>query len=383
MKNVLILLDNSFESDRRVLMTAKSLVENGYVVNLLAVKHKKLEDREEIEGFKVTRIFEEDIFDPKKIFCFKKYANIIINDFSFDIVHANDQTMLYLGSLLKKSKPQIKLIYDSHELFRAWPINTNAKGLTYVKSIIVRKFLQYREAKNIKKADALITVNESIRNDLLFHFDLKINSVSIRNLPLNQKVNLKNNLREKFGLDVNAKILIYIGSNIYPKSINIEQVISEFANKENVYMIFICSFNWGKIEVEKFAKSIRVNNLFFHEKIPLKDINDYLSQADVGIVSSWNKKDLSYWYGLDNKLFEYMMAEIPILATKQPEYINIVEKYGIGICINPETESYFDAFQKILNDTEKFKNNLIIAKKTLNWEEESKKLINFYTELLN
>jgi len=381
MNKILFLLDNPFTNDRRVHREAKSLVAAGYHIDLIAVKTQQTAVYEEIDGIKVHRLLSQDIYDIKKSSCFKKYTKEIIEKFDFDIIHANDQAMLNLGVKIKKQKRNIKLIYDSHELFRAWPLNTSGNIFILLKSIIVRKLLQNREARNIKKIDGLITVNESIRNDLILHFKLKINSVSIRNIPeLTYDVQGKNILRKEFNLKADDKILVYIGANIYPKTINIEQVINEFANIPNTFMIFICAFNWGKKAVEDHASKLGVENLLFHDLVPPYLINTYLSNADVGIISSWNKQDLSYWYGLDNKLFEYMMAEIPILATKQPEYVEIVEKNNIGICINPEIENFYDAFKKIIANRDYYVENINKVKLFLNWEKESNKLIEFYKE---
>ena len=96
--------------------------------------------------------------------------------YEFDIIHAHDQVMLNIAVKLKKITGK-RIIYDSHELFRCWPLNTSAKGFTMLKSKIVRRILINREAKNIKKIDGLITVNESIRNDINTHFHLNIPSI--------------------------------------------------------------------------------------------------------------------------------------------------------------------------------------------------------------
>lgn len=377
MKKILMLLDNTFSNDRRVYKEALSLVNDGNRVILLAIKKNDLPDIEIKEGISVYRIFTKEIFDVKKYRIFSKYVDYILAN--FDLIHAHDQTMLHLGVQLKKKKKSLILIYDSHELFHAWPINTTAKGIIYIKTIIVRWYLKQREKKNIKNIDGLITVNESIRKNLLNYFKLNVKSISLRNIPEFENSNGRSNiLREKFNIPESAFILVYIGSNIYPRTINIEQVIREFSNQENIFMVFICKFNWGKEAVEDYANKFGTKNLYFHDLVPPYQINKYLSDADVGILSAWNKRDLSYWFGLDNKLFEYMMAEIPILGTKQPEYVNIIERYNIGICINPDEEKYLDAFKLILSNYNQYKNNLIKAKKELNWENEKWKLLDFY-----
>ena len=378
-KTILFLLDNPYSNDRRVMREAEALNQSGdFTVQVIATFESNFSKQEMINGVQIDRLFLTDIKDIKDFNAHSKYASIIADKYDFDSIHAHDQVMLSIALKLKRITGK-KVIYDSHELFRCWPLNTKATGITMLKSKIVRKILINREARNIKKIDGLITVNESIRNDLNTNFKLDVPSVSIRNVPEIPPVSYKSNiLREEFNIDNSTKLLVYIGNNVYPNTINIEQVIDEFANQPNTVFVIISQLNWAQKEVEKYVDSIKAKNIFFRDVVPPDEIPMYLSSADVGIVSSWNKKDLSYWYGLDNKLFEYMMSEVPILATRQPEYIKIVEEYNMGECINPETENFHTAFLKIIEKKETYKSNITKTKKILNWACESKTLIEFY-----
>ena len=136
---ILILLDNPFTNDRRVYREAKSLIILGCDVTLVCVKKIGVPEYENIEGIEVYRIFEMDIFDIKKTKCFNRYASIIKDKFSFDIMHANDQTMLHSAVKIKTLIASSILVYDSHELFHAWPLNIsnyNSKWI-WLKSFIV------------------------------------------------------------------------------------------------------------------------------------------------------------------------------------------------------------------------------------------------------
>lgn len=386
-KNILILLDNPFTNDRRVYRIAKSLVNLGLDVKLLACKKEGCLEKENIDGIEVERIFEKDIFDIKNQKCFKNYAKQILENYKFDIVHANDQTMLNLGALLKKSSTDLVLVYDSHELFHAWPLNIsnfNSKWI-WLKSYIVRKILIKRELKNSKHIDYLITVNTSIEKILLKYFALKEQSCVIRNIPNKiQKLKKANILKDRFNLKDSTKILVFIGANIYAKTLNLEQVIDEIGNKTDRALIFICAFNINSKPVIDYVNSKNYKNIFFHDLISPNDIPQYLSSADIGLVPTWNKKDLSYWLALDNKLFEYMHSHIPILATKQPEYVRIVENHKCGICVNPDNNNaYIIGLEEILANYSYFKQNTINAAANLNWENEELVLHKFYKQLLD
>ena len=385
MKKILVLLDNSFTNDRRVSREAETLVGVGFDVNLVAVKGKELPEREDINGVKVHRILNRDIYDIKKSSCFKRYASEIVRSFEFDIIHANDQAMLHLGTCIKKIKPSVTLVYDSHELFHSWPLNvSNFNSFSILlKSYLVRKLQIIREKRNHKYIDQIITVNDSLANDLRKYLKAKKQVCVVRNIPEKSNLVEKTNiLREKFGISQSTKILVFIGANIYPRTLNLEQVIDEFANVPNRALIFICGENKNAEPIHEYVKAKSATNVYFHGLITPGEISSYLSSADVGLVPTWNKNDMSYWFALDNKLFEYINAGIPILATQQPEYRNIVETYKCGICVNPdEKEAYINGFDAILNDYAVLQKNTIVASNILTWENEQEKLIELYKSL--
>jgi alpha-maltose-1-phosphate synthase len=375
---VLMLLDNPFTNDRRVMKEAETLVENNFIVEIICTKQKGLIEREFISGISVKREIE-----------YKRQLSEKISKDNIDILHCHDQEMLNLGGLIKsikknKYKEDICLIYDSHELFHSYPLNISnySNFILYLKSLIVKKFQILREKNNNKFIDYLITVNGSLANNLKEYFQLKENPVIVRNIPDYVSTKTENIIREKFNIPEEQKVLVFIGANIYPKTLNLEQVISEFANDKNITLVFIAKKNAFQKDIEVFVTQIGANNILFHDIVHPVEIIKYLSSCDIGLVPTWNKKDLSYWYALDNKLFEYLMAEIPILATQQPEYVNIVDKYKIGICINPDEEgAYLKGFNQIIKNYDFYKENTKLAKEELNWNNEKQELLNLYQKI--
>ncbi len=384
-KKILVLLDNQFTHDNRVYRESVTLAAHGYDVTLLATKKAYLKDHETVDNVKVFRVFNDDIFNIKKPGCFKQYAKQITEEFSFDIIHANDQTMLHLAARIKKLRPGTIVIYDSHELFHDWPINlSNYNNLWLgLKSYVVRKMQVVREKRNRQAIDYLITVNQSVADNLKHYFKLKHQPAVIRNLPEPARFNSKRNtLRQIYNIPENTRILVFIGANIYAKTLNLEQVLNEFHNRKNTALVFIASKNMNSKAIMEYVKNNKIKNVFFHDLIKPSQIPEYLSSADVGLVPTWNKKNLSYWYALDNKLFEYIHAGIPVLATKQPEYANIVETYDCGVCVNPDTKNaYLNGFETILNHYDHFQTQAKKAAKQLNWENEQKKLVALYDTL--
>ena len=205
----------------------------------------------------------------------------------------------------------------------------------------------------------------------------------MRNIPeKSNTVDKTNILREKFGIPGTTKILVFIGANIYARTLNLEQVIDEFANVKDKAIVFICGENKNAEPIHEYVRAKNAGNVFFHGLIAPSEIPLFLSSADAGLVPTWNKNDMSYWYALDNKLFEYINAGIPVLATQQPEYRNIVENYNCGVCVNPDEKgAYLIGFNYILDHYAELQAKANSASEILTWENERGKLVELYKSL--
>jgi len=85
---------------------------------------------------------------------------------------------------------------------------------------------------------------------------------------------------------------------------------------------------------------------------------------------------------LPNKLFDYIYAGVPILATPLIELKNIIQKYEIGDFIkNHDPEHIAKTISTMLKDEKRltmYKANTRIAAAELNWENEKKTLIEIF-----
>ncbi len=381
---IVMLLDNSYTNDGRVEREAESLAAAANNVVLFCVKNSMLPDNEIRNSVVIKRIFDPQLHDFWKTNLLFIHKEIIIAE-KPDVLHCHDQLMLHLGASVKKSLPNCILIYDSHELFHSWPLNVSnySSKILFLKSWIVRKYQIARERNNAKNINYLITVNKSIAAILEKYFKLKNPALTIRNIPV--KVDFTTDptfLRKKFDIPDSTKILVFIGSAIYPKTLNLEQVIDEVGDQPGLAFVIIAGEQGGKKEIVNYVKSKDYRNIYFHSKVPFPEIGNYLASCDVGLVPTYNKSDLSYWLALDNKLFEYILAGLPVLATVQPEIAAVVEKYSAGVCIIPDYKNaYLDGLKKILENIGFYKENSKNAGVSLNWQHESKELLQFYSKL--
>jgi glycosyltransferase involved in cell wall biosynthesis len=202
------------------------------------------------------------------------------------------------------------------------------------------------------------------------------NDLVIRNLPLFQKSNSPVNFCDLLGINNSKKILLYQGVILLGRGI---KMIFELIQSTDEF-IFVIVGGGEKLDYFKnLANEMNIREkVYFVGKIPQDKLIDYTAGAFIGLTLIENVS-LSYYYALPNKLFEYMMAGIPIISTKLPQMEKIIEEYKIGFCVQEnDIEGLKNILFKLLNDQllyNEVKNNCHNASKELNWENEIQKFI--------
>jgi glycosyltransferase involved in cell wall biosynthesis len=117
--------------------------------------------------------------------------------------------------------------------------------------------------------------------------------------------------------------------------------------------------------------------VIFMGKILPEELPAYTESADIGISLEENL-GLSYRYALPNKIFDYIQARLPVLASDLPLYNQLVKDFKIGEILekrNPDSLAFL--IEKIYANKESYKESLNKAADQFNWNIEKKKLIKF------
>lgn len=376
-----MLLDNPFVADRRVQGEAASLAAAGHEVTLLATRAEGRPSAEVVDGVSVRRLFGPEIFDVKRPGYVQTLAREIAAG-TFDVIHCHDHWMLNLGAHVKRHMPRAVLVYDSHELFGHWPLNLSDGAGTFLrlKSRLVRAYCVWRERSNAARVDRVVTVNASLARELERDLRLARPATVVRNIPPAGTVpEGDRTIRATLAIPADQRILVCIGARLHRSTLNLEQVMEELADRDDVALVLIAG---DHRDLQRLATAKGYRNVYFHPFVPPDRVTSVLSGCDVGLVPTWNKRDLSYWYALDNKLFEYIAAGIPVLATRQPEYLRIVEGYGVGVCVDPDqTGAYSSGLSTILDAYPAWRERVLAARRELTWENEQGRLLELYEEL--
>ncbi len=126
----------------------------------------------------------------------------------------------------------------------------------------------------------------------------------------------------------------------------------------------------------------------FPGKVSHAEVVELLSQCSCGVAlaqpcanSGWNLGTLG-----NTKLFEYMMAGIPVVCTNFILWKELTDRWQCGICVDPEnTAEIASAIRYLLDHLEEARrmgqNGRKAVEKAYNWEVEEKKLLALYQEL--
>ena len=107
-----------------------------------------------------------------------------------------------------------------------------------------------------------------------------------------------------------------------------------------------------------------------------------LTRGALAGLAPFQALSVSYLYTLPGKLFEYIQAGVPVIATALPEIRKVVEGYGVGICVEDDKpETMAAALRRMLAEPGPragFLRNLPAAQADLCWEAEEVRYLELY-----
>jgi glycosyltransferase involved in cell wall biosynthesis len=119
------------------------------------------------------------------------------------------------------------------------------------------------------------------------------------------------------------------------------------------------------------------DRVIFTGMISQNELINYTAGADIGLVLIENIS-LSYYYALPTKLFEYIMAALPLLSSDLPQMKEIIEKYNVGESISiGDDENIINVIRKWISEPDLlvlYRKNCQSAALELNWQEEYKRV---------
>ena len=364
---------NSFTNDSRVLKSGKSLVAAGYQVRVIALHDgSELASKETIDGIAVYRVELRSKgwskWKPVQLLKYAEFVFRVCRDYQgAEILHCNDLNALFAGVVCKcvsRNKPLI--VYDAHEH------ESERNGF----STLMRRVTRWVERALLPHADRVITVSSSIADDYEKIYRIARPEV-IYNAPYFSERLGSNILRTRLGIAERQKIFLYQGALVPGRGIEVALRVFERVNSELCLVVV----GGGPLAHLVQQASARCSNIFHVGMVSPADLAELTCSADYGIALIENTCR-SYYMCMPNKLFEFMMAELPVVVSNMLELEGFVTKYRVGVVSGASESDLNSAIHAIVGgDYEGYVRNIRVVKSMFTWEQQERKLIGLYDSL--
>lgn len=268
--------------------------------------------------------------------------------------------LLILRKIIKKP-----IIFEVHEIF-----HLNDSLSSYKKAKLKRS-----EIKIYREVDTLICISNQLKDFLIKLIKVKKNKIFVVHDGFKKEwLEIKR--------DSNNSFICYTGSLYEWKGVDILISAMKFIPNEKLLII-----GGGKRleELKKLAiKENVAERIKFIGSVPHQLIPEYLSKAKVAVLPNISEGPSKFSSPL--KLFEYMAAGVPIVASDLPVFKEILRDNETGLFFEPgNPESLAKTIKKVLNSEELSKNLSINAKKmaeNYTYEKRAEKIYKICMEIL-
>ena len=274
----------------------------------------------------------------------------------------------YFVSKLKGNK----MVFDSHEYFTETP--------ELVGRPRVQKVWKRIEGFVVPKLDEMITVCDSIAD--LFREKYGVKCQVIRNIPPRKALPPKGD-KTALGLPTDKHLLILQGSGINIQR-GAEELVQAMALLDDCFLMIIGGGDVLSV-LKQMVEELKITDrVRFFPRMPYQQMMAYTQLAELGFCLD-KDTNLNYRFSLPNKLFDFIQAGVPILASHLTEIEKIIRQYDIGTFIeNHRPETIAGTIREALSDDERmvlWKQHLAVAAQDLCWENEEQKLLAFYSSI--
>ncbi len=349
---------------------AKSLAKAGYDVVLIA-RHDRAEV---VDGVRIVPLPEPKNRLQRMTKLLWRLFRLAVRE-DADVYHFHDPELMTVGLLLKLRGK--KVIWDVHEHYpnsildkfwiSEWLRRFVSKSFDLFERAVVRFF------------DYVIYTTPFVGAR---YEKLKVRTGRIENYPLIK-------LSKTFEKDPQKKI-IYLGGMSRTRGLvevieALGLVVKEYPGWE-LCLVGSCRPATFEDELKTLAAERRIaRHVTFIPWVPYEEKERLSSQAAMGVITYLPYSNNTSC--LPNKLFDYMLVGLPVIASNFPLYREVVEPNRCGLIVDPtKPQAIAKAMEYLIEHPQEARrmgeNGRRAVLEQYNWEKESEKLLRIYDAVL-
>ncbi len=244
-----------------------------------------------------------------------------------------------------KRKPWIMEVRD------LWPESIKTVGM--MKDNLFIKYFEWQEKRCYRSAKHIVVVTDSFKKNLVAR-GIDAEKISVikngANRELFSPMEKDQAIISELGLE-GKKIIGYIGTHGMAHRLDFILKCAKNMENKNDYHFLLIGSGARKEELLRLKEAKDITNVTMLDSVPKTEVNRYISILDLALINL-RKSDL-FKTVIPSKIFENAGMEIPILMGVEGEAQEIIERYGAGLCFEPENEEDFNRKlnELLTNDT--------------------------------
>ncbi len=349
---------------------ARSLAKAGYDVTLIA-RHTK---EEVVGGVRVLPLPSPRNRLQRVTKVMWRLYRLAVRE-NADVYHFHDPELMIVGLLLKLRGK--KVIWDAHEhypnsILDKYYISKPLRRLTS------RSFDLFERAV-IRFFDYVIYTTPLVGAR---YATMKVRAGRVENYPIMESSGTPARQPQE-------KIIYLGGMSKIRGLLEVVEALAEVVKKHPRWKLcLVGSFSPASFEseVRDLAKKLGVEaNVEFIAWVPYDEKEKLSSQAAMGVITYLPYSNNTSC--LPNKLFDYMLVSLPVIASNFPLYREVVEQNHCGLIVDPSKPlEIARAMEYLIEHPDEARrmgeNGRRAVLEKYNWETESKQLLRIYDEVL-
>lgn len=378
---IVSLVNSSCNPDSRVMRHASTLAAAGYSITVVCKMMDDLAPEEEVDGVRYIRVpMRSSAFRPRSgVFKFRAFASFVektVLALRPDIIDAHDLITLPAAIHLARMTGA-KVLYDVHDLHLHEPKR---------RSRFAYWFAERTERKNIRLADAVITVSDGMAEFLGNHYGVQRPEVVMNSPSIKPDADgAPRSLRKELGLARGIPLGVYTGGRSRVRGLDL--LVEALGQVSGLHLALVGHQQGGNdvllrqiAEAGGYGERLHILQPVSHDSVV-----SYVASADFGILAYYIDC-LNHQVTIPTKLFEAVFAGLPVAVADFRALRDFVEVTGTGLVMNAgSVDDMANTMRRMVAERDDFRlspEKVTSLKSVYGWPAQAQRLLEVFDRLM-